>query len=31
MTKNCRCIYCGKKFRSEETLKNHMTKFGTHI
>ena len=31
MTKICRCIYCGRKFRTEESLKDHMIKFGTHV
>ena len=31
MTKKYEYIYCGKKFRNEETLKNHIDKFGTHI
>jgi len=31
MEKICRCIYCGRKFISEELLKDHMIKFGTHV
>jgi len=31
MEKNCRCIYCGRKFISEEELKDHMIKLGTHL
>ena len=30
MAKICRCIYCERKFRTEEALKNHIIKFGTH-
>jgi hypothetical protein len=25
-----RCIYCGKNFITEESLKDHMIKFGSH-
>ena len=31
MAEICRCIYCGQKFRTEEPLKDHMIKFGTHV
>jgi len=31
MTKILRCIYCGQKFRTEESLKDHMIRFGTHV
>jgi len=31
MAKICRCIYCERKFISEEILKDHMIKFGTHV
>ena len=31
MAKICRCIYCGRKFRTEESLKDHMIKLGTHV
>ena len=31
MVKICRCIYCGRKFITEESLKYHMIKFGTHV
>jgi hypothetical protein len=31
MAKICICIYCGQKFRTKESLKNHMKKFGTHV
>ena len=31
MAKICRCIYCGRKFRTEESLKDHMIKYGTHV
>ena len=31
MKKNCSCIYCGRKFITEESLKYHMIKFGTHV
>jgi len=30
MIKICSCIYCGRKFITEESLKDHMIKFGTH-
>jgi len=30
MERICRCIYCGKFFLTEELLKYHMIKFGTH-
>jgi len=25
------CVYCEKKFRTNESLKNHIIKFGTHV
>ena len=31
MIKICRCIYCGREFLTEESLKDHMIKFGTHV
>jgi len=31
MEKISKCIYCGRKFISEEILKDHMIKFGTHV
>jgi len=31
MIEICKCIYCGQKFIAEETLKDHMVKFGNHI
>ncbi|MCJ7571015.1 MAG: C2H2-type zinc finger protein [Candidatus Thermoplasmatota archaeon] len=31
MAKTCRCIYCGRKFRTYDSLKDHMIKFGTHV
>jgi len=31
MVKIFRCIYCGRKFITEEILKDHMIKFGTHV
>jgi NAD-dependent SIR2 family protein deacetylase len=31
MIKSYRCIYCGRKFISEELLKDHIIKFGTHV
>jgi hypothetical protein len=31
MTRITRCVYCGQKFRTEESLKEHMIKFGTHV
>ena len=30
MDRISRCIYCGRNFISEEVLKDHMIKFGTH-
>jgi hypothetical protein len=30
MVKIFRCIYCGQNFITEEALKDHMIKFGTH-
>jgi hypothetical protein len=31
MARITKCIYCGRKFRTEESLKDHMIKFGTHV
>jgi len=31
MAKIYRCIYCGRKFITEESIKDHMVKFGTHV
>jgi len=31
MIKICRCIYCGQKFETEESIKDHMIKFGAHV